>query len=135
MLALAAVVAMLQPPSPAVGARPESRTVSGIALAPTRVPGRWEGNGLAGDADGIAWYVGEVTLAEADLQGDLVLRAGRMDDEDQAWFNGTKVGESAGWNVDRAYAVPRALLRAGVNRVAVRVRDSGGDGGDRKSVV
>jgi hypothetical protein len=38
------------------------RTISGVQLHPTTVPGRWEGNGLAADVDGVAWYVGEISL-------------------------------------------------------------------------
>jgi alpha-L-fucosidase 2 len=128
----AAVVALFASAFVAMQGAPSdspARSVAGVTLSPTRVPGRWEGNGLAAGTDGIAWYVGEVTLTDADLQGDLVLNAGWLDDEDQAWFNGTKIGETAGWNVDRAYAVPRALARAGVNRIAIRVRDTGGNGG------
>jgi hypothetical protein len=100
-----------------------------VQLHPTTVPGRWEGNGLAADADGVAWYVGEITLADADTAGDLLLNPGTLDDDDEAWFNGTRIGATAGFGAPRSYAVPRKLLRAGVNRIAIRVTDTGGAGG------
>ena len=105
------------------------RTISGVQLHPTTVPGRWEGNGLAADMDGVAWYVGEITLSEADIAGDLVLDPGTMDDDDEAWFNGTRIGATTGFGAPRSYAVARTLLRAGVNRIAIRVTDTGGAGG------
>jgi alpha-L-fucosidase 2 len=113
-------------PAPAPAAQP---VVAGVSLAPTQVPGKWEGNGLPTDADGVAWYVGEVTLTAEDCANDLSLSLGRIDDHDVAFVNGTEVGRTQGWSASRAYAVPRSLLRVGVNRIAVRVDDTGGNGG------
>ena len=107
----------------------DTRTLSGITLVPAAVPGAWEGHGLPAGADGIAWYVAEVSLDAEDVLGDLVLSLGRVDDDDEAWFNGTRIGATQGADRVRSYPVPRALLREGVNRVAIRVTDRGGAGG------
>ncbi len=113
----------------AEGPAPPVRTLAGVTLRPTAVPGRWEGNGLPADADGIAWYVGFVDLTAEDVASGLRLEAGGFDDRDEAWINGTRIGATAEYGVPRSYAVPAAALRVGANRVAVRVEDVGGAGG------
>jgi alpha-L-fucosidase 2 len=105
------------------------RTLAGVTLRPTTVPGRWEGNGLPADADGVAWYVGIVELAADDVAGGLRLDAGGFDDRDEAWVNGTRIGATAEYGVPRSYEVPAGALRVGANRVAIRVEDVGGAGG------
>ena len=50
----------------------DERRLGDVVLRATHVPGRWEGNGLSPDTDGVAWYVGEVTLTALDAAGDLV---------------------------------------------------------------
>lgn len=107
----------------------DARSVSGVTLVPTAVPGAWEGHGLAEGTDGVAWYVGEVELDAGDCTGDLTLRLGRIDDDDETWVNGERIGSTAGARAERSYAVARRLLRVGVNRIAVRVTDRGGAGG------
>ena len=128
--ARAAAIAALVATGAALAADPPpARTLAGITLGPTAVPGRWEGNGLAADADGTAWYVAEVTLEARDLGQDMRLALGRIDDADETWFNGTRIGATDRFEAARTYAVPAALLRAGVNRIAVKVTDVGGAGG------
>ena len=107
----------------------DRRRIGDVELRPTRVPGKWEGNGLPDGTDGVAWYVGEVTLDAADLAGDLTLDAGAMDDDDETWFNGRRIGATKGATAARSYAVPHDALRAGINRIAVRITDAGGAGG------
>jgi len=99
------------------------------ALTPTTIPGRWEGNGLPDGTDGVAWYVGEITLDDRDCAADMVFTPGNIDDADESWFNGTRIGNTDGWQTERAYTVPKSILRTGVNRIAIRVTDSGGNGG------
>jgi sialate O-acetylesterase len=43
--------------------------------------------------------------------------------------NGTKVGETTAWDQRRIYKIPRKLLKAGRNTIAVRVLDTAGGGG------
>ncbi len=107
------------------------RTLHGIELHATQVPGAWEGNGAPADHDGCAWYLATVALDDADLGQDMLLSLGRIDDADETWVNGVRVGTTDGWNAERRYVVPARTLRRGANRVAVRVRDDGGAGGFR----
>ncbi|MBT8484012.1 MAG: DUF1080 domain-containing protein, partial [Phycisphaerae bacterium] len=60
------------------------------------------------------------------------LHLGPIDDYDDAWVNGRHVGSehrSGQWQQARTYAIPRGVLRAGRNVIAVRVLDTGGLGG------
>jgi cephalosporin-C deacetylase len=93
--------------------------------------------------DGIAWYRKQITLskamqAEAKKTGFLLLELGKMDDADETFFNGTKIGSTgkfppakiSGYGVDRLYKVPYKLVQWGKpNIIAVRVSDWGGGGG------
>ena len=93
------------------------------------VPGLWEKSGYDG-MDGVAWYRTSFTLTAAEAAAGVTLGVGRIDDTDVTWVNGQQVGETQmQYNHPRAYAVPPGALRAGVNRVAVRVSDFGGGGG------
>ena len=52
-----------------------------------------------------------------------------VDEIDTTWVNGVKVGATIGYNVVRKYTVPAGVLKPGANVIAVRVLDTGGDGG------
>ncbi len=60
---------------------------------------------------------------------DLELSLGAVDDADETYWNGTKVGGSTGYNVPRNYVIPAAQVKAGRNVIAVRVFDNFGGGG------
>ncbi|NIA15865.1 MAG: hypothetical protein GWP08_17515, partial [Nitrospiraceae bacterium] len=97
------------------------------------VPGRWEEKGS--DYDGVAWHRRWFSVPESWRGEDLELSLGKVDDEDQTFYNGSMVGETGpGLDVPslahRCYTIPAALVRAGEdNLLAVRVRDGGGPGG------
>ncbi|MEO0556906.1 MAG: beta galactosidase jelly roll domain-containing protein [Bacteroidota bacterium] len=103
-----------------------------------RVPGVWEIQGFP-DVDGFAWLRTTVTLTERQLEDDLVLVFGAIDDIDQTFVNGVQVGSTGDfetltvnatdWQNERAYPVPRRALQAGENVIAVRVFDVMFDGG------
>ncbi len=85
---------------------------------------------VAGDYDGIVWLRAAFeATAEQAAAADATVFLGAIDDEDDAWLNGTKIGHTAGWQELRRYKVPAGLLREGTNTLAVRVLDSGGNGG------
>lgn len=84
---------------------------------------------LPGDFDGCAWYRREFTLSAAQANGGAVLTLGAIDDRDETFVNGVKVGGSDQWSLPRRYEIPAGVLKAGRNVVAVRVVDNGGDGG------
>jgi sialate O-acetylesterase len=92
------------------------------------LPGVWEQRGLDG-FDGVVWFRREVDLDTAQAQSPAELLLGPVDDCDDTWVNGVPVGQTCGWDQPRRYALPAGVLRPGRNRLAVRVRDTGGDGG------
>ena len=96
---------------------------------PIAVPSVWESQGYAG-MDGVAWYRTTFELSEREAAAGVELGLGQIDDSDTAWVNGQRVGGvHNGYNVPRVYQVPAAVLRPGLNTVAVQVEDSGGGGG------
>jgi cephalosporin-C deacetylase len=113
------------------------------AAWPTIAVGQpWEN--AVGNYDGIGWYRKTVSLDRKTLRravrcgGGMVLRLGKIDDADETYFNGVKIGASgefppakvSAWDVDRAYIVPKNLIYWDKpNVIAVRVADWGGGGG------
>ncbi|ACB75174.1 beta galactosidase jelly roll domain-containing protein [Opitutus terrae] len=100
------------------------------------VPGYWEDDGYDG-YNGYAWYRRSFRFSDSPNQPTYLL-LGRIDDADEVYVNGQKVGGRgafppdfiAAWNVDRIYALPAGLLRAGEdNVIAVRVYDGASGGG------
>jgi sialate O-acetylesterase len=91
-------------------------------------PGVWEGQGLA-DVDGVVWLRRKLELSEAQAAGPAQLHLAKVDDCDEVWVNGRKVGGQCGYDQPRRYELPAGVLRAGANWIAVRVTDSGGGGG------
>jgi hypothetical protein len=102
------------------------------------VPSKWEDEGFNG-YNGYAWYRKtfsgtEITNKEAGLH----LHLGYIDDVDEVYFNGTKIGGSGSfpprfhtaYNAFRNYYIPRELIDFnGRNVIAVRVYDSEIEGG------
>ena len=104
------------------------------------VPGFWEkgDGGRWANLDGFAWYRAFVKVPASWKGEKATLSLGRIDDADEAFVNGVKVGATGrlppqyrgASGSDRKYAVPADALRAGGwNLIAVRVYDGGGDGG------
>lgn len=98
------------------------------------VPAQWEQAGHAG-YDGVAWYRTRFTLPRLPIEVRMagappVLELGKLDDADETYVNGVRVGATSGWSAYRRYAVPPDALRWGAeNTLAVRVTDGGGPGG------
>lgn len=85
---------------------------------------------VAGDYDGIVWLRAAFeATAEQAAAADAVLALGKIDDQDDVWLNGTKVGHTEKWTDVRRYKIPAGLLREGTNTLAIRVLDTGGGGG------
>lgn len=98
------------------------------AWSTLNAPQVWEAQGLPG-LDGQVWLRRHVTLTAAEAAGAATLHLGLVDDCDESFVNGQPVGRTCGWDTPRAYAVQAGLLREGDNLIAVRVTDTGGDGG------
>lgn len=101
------------------------------------VPRRWEREGFNG-YDGYAWYRTTFKGNELEKDGAHYLRLGYIDDVDEVFFNGVKIGfsgsfpprYSTAWNAKREYKIPNELLNyEGDNLIAVRIYDKGGEGG------
>jgi len=102
------------------------------------VPSKWEDEGFNG-YDGYAWYrttFNGADLKSKDLNYNLVL--GYIDDVDEVFVNGKKIGSSGGfppryhtaYNALRNYVLPKELIDfTGTNVIAIRVFDEGIEGG------
>lgn len=81
------------------------------------------------DIDGIIWFRHKVKLPRAWLGKPLLLQLGKIDDQDQTWFNGKPVGSERNHNDVRSYEVPAEFNRERQAVIAVKVQDGGGRGG------
>ena len=112
-----------------------------------KLPSTWEEHSNYTENNMFGWFRREVTIP-TELQGkDIILNLGRIDDADETYFNGVKVGGMGqfpphyvtAWDIGRRYRVPHDLIHYGVkNRIAVRVFDGiqgGGIYSDGTSVV
>lgn len=93
------------------------------------VPALWEAAGYTG-MDGVAWYRTTFELNAEEAAAGVVLGLGMIDDTDEAWVNGQRIGGMKNrWNAPREYHVASSALRKGINHLAIRVTDTGGGGG------
>jgi sialate O-acetylesterase len=98
------------------------------------VPAAWETQGYDG-VDGTAWYRLAFELSEEEAASSVTLGLGLIDDSDRTWLNASEIGGIQGaWNQPRVYAAPATAVRPGRNVVAIRVEDTGGEGGIKGSL-
>ena len=77
--------------------------------------------------NGAVWYRRTVEIPSDWAGRALKLNLGRIDKQDQVWFEGERVGglgtgdELHFWNVQRTYDVPARLVKGGKATIAVRV--------------
>jgi cephalosporin-C deacetylase len=103
----------------------------------------WE-SALQIEYDGWAWYRRSIVISQKDYKkairkyGSMILSLGMIDDADETYFNGVKIGSTgklppdtlSAWDTPRKYLVPAALIRWDEpNVIAVRVFDDTGGGG------
>lgn len=92
------------------------------------IPQHMEDAGL--DIDGVVWFRKEVTVPANMADKATVLALGPIDDSDITYVNGVEVGSMASsFSSNRNYDIPVGVLKAGKNTIAVRVEDTGGEGG------
>lgn len=89
---------------------------------------------LPEEIDGVAWFRKTVNLPAKWKGKDLTLSLGVIDDCDETFFNGTRIGETGrkirnSWTLKRVYTIPGKLVKEGRNVIAVRISDYHGDGG------
>ncbi len=102
-------------------------------LTNINMPMMWEQEEIGLDAfDGTILFRKEVVIPNAFLNQELTLELGAIDDMDETYFNGIKVGAMMGtgkWNTKRVYTIPKELTSKNKNLIAIRVVDTGGGGG------
>ncbi|HEX8832803.1 MAG TPA: glycoside hydrolase family 2 TIM barrel-domain containing protein [Abditibacteriaceae bacterium] len=99
------------------------------------IPNNMDSYGNTWDnADGEAVFRKTIEVPKA-LQGqDLKISLGSVDDYDETYFNGVRVGgigkeHPTPWSAQRDYVIPANLIKPGKNVIAVRVWDRYGGGG------
>jgi beta-galactosidase len=99
---------------------------------PVELPATWDQLGKPWSAsDGEAVFTRTVTLEGAYAGRALALELGVIDDFDTVTVNGVKVGSTDNttpsfWVFRRTYPIPAGLLRAGGNRITIRMFDAFG---------
>ncbi len=92
-----------------------------------KVPKQWEAT--IGDVDGVIWFRKDFMITKEDAGQTAILGLGMIDDNDETFINGVKVGATNSYNTKRVYSIPAGILKEGKNVVAVKVVDTGGGGG------
>lgn len=103
-----------------------------------KLPATWQEHSNYTQEYVYGWFRRELTIP-ADLQGkDIVINVGKVDDADETYFNGVKVGGmgsfppnyTTAWDIIRHYKVPHEIIHyGGRNIIAVRVFNGIGQGG------
>ncbi|WP_426330177.1 sialate O-acetylesterase [Pedobacter sp. R-06] len=92
------------------------------------IPTMFEKFGFA-NTFGVIWFRKEIDVPEDLIGKDAVLKLGNVDDEDETFINGTKIGGYANREKSREHTVASKLIKAGKNIIAVRVINWNGPGG------
>lgn len=92
------------------------------------LPGYWSEKG-ADMRSGSIWFCREFDLADSLINKDAVLRLGRIVDSDSAFLNGTFIGTTSYQYPPRIYRIPAGSLKAGKNKLMLRVICQSGKGG------
>ncbi|MFC1569392.1 sialate O-acetylesterase [bacterium] len=93
-----------------------------------KLPGLWE-NTEIGNYDGIVWYRKAISIPDVITTDQWKLSLGPIDDIDQTWINGIRIGGMEIYNQPREYEVPKNIVQPGTNVIVVRVIDHHGGGG------
>jgi beta-galactosidase len=97
-----------------------------------KLPSTWEEHSKYTPDNVYGWYRRELTIP-AELEGkDIFINLGKIDDADETYFNGVKVGGMgsfppyymSAWDMLRYYKIPHEIIHYGAkNSIAVRVFD------------
>lgn len=103
-----------------------------------KLPDTWENHSGYKDDNVYGWYRRKIEIPEPLKGNDFNLLLGYIDDVDEAWLNGERIGGTGTFPPDyktaygapRRYRVSASLVRGdGSDVLAVRVFDGGGEGG------
>lgn len=82
------------------------------------------------EIDGEVWFRTDIELSAEEAAKGITLYLGPIDDSDETWMNGEKIGETKGdWRKERVYKVLANTLKAGANTLAIKLGDERGRGG------
>ena len=102
------------------------------------LPATWEQHSNYTEDNVYGWFRRRITMPASFQGSEIVILLGKIDDVDEAFVNGVRIGGSGRFPPDfvtaffdaRAYPVPAGLLRGdGTDVLAVRVFDGPGSGG------
>ncbi|MBX2841547.1 MAG: ThuA domain-containing protein [Flammeovirgaceae bacterium] len=94
-----------------------------------KLPNLWENTSI-GELDGIVWFRKEIKLSNSQASGKAKLYLGPIDDEDETWINGVKVGATENdYKANRIYNISNGIFKPGKNVISIKVTDTGGGGG------
>ncbi len=96
-----------------------------------KLPAYWQTTD-AGIFNGVVWFRKKIEVPKNWLDTNLVLALGPIDDMDETYVNGVKIGGMLGggfYATPRVYDIPNELVQDSVLTIAVRVIDIGGFGG------
>ncbi|WP_229311877.1 sialate O-acetylesterase [Larkinella rosea] len=93
-----------------------------------RLPDLFDRKAIPG-FDGVVWFRREIMLPDELAGKEMTLNLGPIDDTDETYVNGVKVGNTGQAGQVRGYTVPVGTLKAGRNVISIRVEDYGGGGG------
>ena len=114
-----------QPAEPAAGNR-AAANLNDAGWKEMNLPSTIENAGL--EMDGVVWFRKTVDVAAPGKEA--VLSLGPIDDSDETFVNGVSIGKTERkWNLPRKYKIPAGVLKPGKNVIAVRMEDTGNDGG------
>jgi sialate O-acetylesterase len=97
-----------------------------------KLPGSIESNDLT--MNGMIWFRKTIDIPAAWAGKPVALSLGKIDDCDETYFNGVKVGSTGAevnnhWAIKRKYTIPGKLVKSGKNVIAIRVMDEYSSGG------
>jgi sialate O-acetylesterase len=116
------------PAGPAVASNWSGTSVQDEGWPKMNLPGVWEESGLE-ELDGFVWFRRSITIPATDAGKPAKIHLAMIDDQDETWLNGQKIGHTESYNTQRVYDIPAALLKEGENKISIRVHDTGGGGG------
>jgi sialate O-acetylesterase len=77
-----------------------------------QLPALWEQRSLP-NFDGVVWFRKTIMVTAADAGKAADLSLGAIDDNDETFINGVKVGATKGYNIKRVYRILPGTLREG----------------------
>lgn len=102
------------------------------------LPNIWERHSNYREDNVYGWFRRTIEIPDVLKGNDFILLLGRIDDVDEAWLNGQRIGGTgsfppayqSAYDAERRYRVPASLVRGdGSDVIAVRVFDGSGEGG------